>query len=220
MGDVVIFSPGGDWKPAQKLVDVRSVDIEELAARQSFTFLRESFQAGLAYVRHPHAPRFLIPYNEFNEYVLLDKYNEVLRVMTTLGASSVKCTSYRARTRMRSVRGFVAGKGGSQGRVARSESRFDYESEGAGSPPRDPRPLRWPGEPGIEAAINAVLLTQATKVRVTINRENQLSTTSDVVVTLTKLGVDLGIHSSSSEVDTLEFEASFPVSGSGARRPR
>lgn len=36
-------------------------------------------------------------------------------------------------------------------------SGFDFHRSGAGSAPRDPRPLRWAHEPGFAAAVSSVL---------------------------------------------------------------
>lgn len=220
MSDLVIFSPGGDWASEARLEKVPAVDLEPVEARGRYTFHRGHFQTRLAYVRHPHYATYLVPYNEFNEFVLVDKYNEVLRVMSALGACAVDCTSYRARSRGRTFRALVSGNGFRGGREARSSSTFDYHHEGTGSPARDPRPLRWPGEPGIESAIDAVLQNHATIVRITISREAHLSTNGEITGTLKKLGVDLGLSMGNSQVDTLKFEALFPPGGSRAGRSR
>lgn len=220
MSDLVIFSPGEDWASEARLEKDPAVDLEPVEARGLYTFHRGHFQTRLAYVRHPHYATYLVPYNEFNEFVLVDKYNEVLRVMIALGARSVDCTSYRARSRGRTLRALVRGNGLRGGREARSSSTFDYHHEGTGSPARDPRPLRWPGEPGIESAIDAVLQNHATIVRITISREAQLSTNGDIAGSLKKMGVDLGLSMGNSQVDTLEFEALFPPDGSRAGRAR
>lgn len=220
MSDLVIFSPGEEWASEARLAKEPAVDLEPVEARGRYTFHRGHFQTRLAYVRHPHYASYLVPYNEFNEFVLVDKYNEVLRVMSALGASTVDCTSYRARSRGRQFRAIVSGNGFRGGQEARSSSTFDYHHEGAGSPARDPRPLRWPGEPGIESAIDAVLQNHATIVRITISREAHLSTNGEITGTLKKLGVDLGLSTGNSQVDTLKFEALFPPDGSRARRLR
>lgn len=220
MSDLVVFSPGEDWAPGPKLAKYSAVEVQPVDARRLFTFHRGHFQPGLAYVRHPHFATHLVPFNEFNEFVLVDKYNEVLRVMTALGACSVDCTSYRARGRGFSLRALVGGNGVRAGREARSSSSFDYHHEGTGSPARDPRPLRWPGEPGIESAIDAVLQNHATRVRITIKRESQLSANAEIASSLTKLGVDLGLSMGNSQVDTLEFEATFPAQGARQRGSR
>ena len=220
MSDLVIFAPGEDWASKAKLEEEPAVDLEPVEARARYIFHRGHFQTRLAYVRHPHYPTYLVPYNEFNEFVLVDKYNEVLRVMSALGACAVDCTSYRARSRGRNIRALVRGNGFRGGREARSSSTVDYHHEGTGSPARDPRPLRWPGEPGIESAIDAVLQNHATIVRITISREAHLSTNGDITRTLKKMGVDLGLGMGNSQVDTSKFEALFPPAGSRARKSR
>lgn len=213
MSDLVVFSPGEEWASEAKLRADPGVEVEPAEARVRYSFHRNHFQTRLAYVRHPHFATHLVPYNEFVEFVLVDKYNEALRVLNALGASSVDCTSYRARTRGFKARAQVKGEGFRADREVKSASSFDFHSDGTGSAPRDPRPLRWPGEPGIESVIDAVLQNRATSVRTTIRRETQLSANGELEGRLKKLGVDLGLSLGNSQVDTLEFEAKFPVNG-------
>lgn len=220
MSELVVFSPSADWEPGTKLAKNPTIEVLPLDARTHFAFYRNQSRAGLAYVRHPHFPTYLVPFNEYDEFVLVDKYNEVLRVLTALGASTVDCTSHRARGRALSVRALVKGNGLRGGREARSSSSFDYHHEGSGAAPRDPRPLRWPGEPGIESAIVAVLQNRATSVRITVTRESHLTANAEVAGTLKKVGVDLGLSKGNSQVDTLEFRATFPAQGSRLRSGR
>jgi hypothetical protein len=133
-----------------------------------------------------------------------------LRVLTELGASSINCSSYRERAKRLGVR---VGKGDVGTEFKREKTRssgFDYQYEGAGAAPTDPRPLRWPGEPGIEAAIVGVLRNGATSVRITVRRDDSVSTDAELPLRLKKFGIELGIHGARSQVDTLEFVAAFP----------
>jgi hypothetical protein len=217
MADVVVFRPDEAWDGLKKLEADPVVDVEPIERRSAYRFHRDVFSSRLAYVRHPHYPRFLIQFSEFDEFVLQDKFNETLRVLTALGASQIRCSSHRQRTR-RFGAGFGVGGGKFEAKREHARnSRFDYEYAGAGGAPVDPRPLRWPGEPGIEAAIEGVLRNGATSVRITVNRDDSVSLDTDVPLRLKKFGVELGLHTARGQVDTLEFEATFPVRGKAAR---
>lgn len=217
MADVVVFRPDEAWVGLAKLQSEPIVDVESVERRQAYHFHRDMFSVRLAYVRHPHFPQFLIPFSEYDDFVLQDKFNETLRVLTALGASSIRCSSHRQRSKHFGAK-IAVGEGKAE--VARKNersSRFDYAFEGSGGSPSDPRPLRWPGEPGMEAAIEGVLRNGATSVRITVKRDESISTNADVPVRLQKLGVELGLHSVRGQVDTLDFDATFPPRG---RTPR
>lgn len=217
MADVVVFRAAEDWPGLTQLEADPAVDLETRERATAYRFHRHAFSVRLAYVRHPHDPGYLVPIGEFNEFVLQDKFNETLRVLTALGASSIRCSSYQERTRRRSA-GLRSGGAGLEVKRERARSsRFDYENSGSGGVPTDPRPLRWPGEPGIEAAIESVLRNGATSVKITVKRDDSVSLDTEIPVRLKKLGVDLGIHGSRGSVDTLEFEATFPARGRSAR---
>lgn len=210
MADVVVFQPAEPWPGLTKLQSEPLVDVEPVERKSAYHFHRDMFSVRLAYVRHPHHPHFLIPFSEYDDFVLQDKFNETLRVLTALGASSIRCTSHRERTKRFGAKVAVGpGKVDAKREHARS-SRFDYEFAGSGGTPSDPRPLRWPGEPGMEAAIEGVLRNGATSVRITVKRDDSVSVNTDIPVKLQKIGVELGLHSARGQVDTLDFDATFP----------
>lgn len=217
MADVVVFRSSREEGELGKLEEDPLVDLEPLERRTAYHFYRDMFSARTAYVRHPHFPHFLIPFGEFNEFVLQDKFNEALRVLTSLGASSIRCSSHRERTRRSGAGGGLRSARAELRRERTSASSFDYEHVGSGGPPVDPRPLRWPGEPGIEAAIAAVMRNGATSVKITVRRHDSVSTNVELPLRLKKVGVDLGLHSTASRVDTLEFVADFPGQRQGRR---
>lgn len=215
MSDIVVFAPENEWAGRQKLEDDPAVDVESIANRTNYQFYREAFSTRLAYVRHPHFPRFLIQLGEYNDFVLQDKFNETLRVLTELGASSIRCSSHRERHGRFGVNVAGLGQRGGLGGEKRRASRFDYNFDGSGSAPRDPRPLKWPGEPGLEAAIVGVLRNGASSVRITVKQDDSISMSADIPGRLSRLGVDLGLHVGQNKVDTLEFVAEFPELGRG-----
>jgi len=211
MADIVVFRPEDDWPGLKKLESDPVVDLEPEERRSAYRFHRDAFSLRLAYVRHPHYSQFLIPLSEYTEYVLQDKFNEALRVLTALGASTIRCSSHRTQSKsfggaMRVPK--VVKVDAKRGHT--SNSHFDYEYAGAGAAPVDPRPLKWPSEPGMQAAIDGVLRNGATSVRITVKRDDAITMDAEIPLRLRKIGVEFGLHSTRSQVDTLDFDATFP----------
>lgn len=71
-------------------------------------------------------------------------------------------------------------------------SGFDFRHDGAGSAPRDPRPLRWPDEPGFAAAVTSVLENGSTELDINIRSNRTHAIDGTLGVQLKKLGFDLG----------------------------
>lgn len=184
---------------------------EPVAAAAGTRSTDGAIRASLVYVRRPsEAGPFLVPFAEYDDWSLRDRYNEAIRIMNTLGASSITCETFREVTRRRGIRAKV--------RVGRAEltqqrvenSGFDFRHEGAGSAPRDPRPLRWPDEPGFAAAVSSVLDNGATQVLINIRSNRTYSVDGDLGLGLKKLGFDLGAGTQHSGATSLHIRASFP----------
>jgi len=98
----------------------------------------------LVYVAVPsEAGSFLVPFGEYDDWSLRDRYNEAIRIMNTLGAATITCETYGEVAVRRGLRARVRGRGGEVTQQRIENSGFDFRHEGAGSQPRDPRPLRW-----------------------------------------------------------------------------
>ena len=89
----------------------------------------------------------------YDDWSLRDRYNEAIRIMNTLGAASITCETFGEVAVRRGLRAKVPGRGGELTQQRLENSGFDFRHDGAGSAPRDPRPLRWPDEPGFSAAV-------------------------------------------------------------------
>lgn len=126
-------------------------------------------RTSLVYVLVPsEAGPFLVPFGVYDEWSLRDRYNEAIRIMNTLGASAIACETFREVAVRRGVRARVLRRGGELTQQRLENSGFDFRHSGAGSAPRDPRPLRWPDEPGFSAAVTSVLENRATEVDINI----------------------------------------------------
>jgi hypothetical protein len=202
-------------------VEVKSkVEIHQ-APLTSATGLRSvegAVRPALVYVKVPsEAGPFLVPFGEYDEWSLRDRYNEAIRIMNTLGASSIKCETFGEVTVRRR---FFAGRKDRGGEVTQQRienSGFDFHHVGAGSAPRDPRPLRWPDEPGFAAAVSSVLENGATSVVINIRSNRTHSIEGGLGLRLKKLGFELGGKSDRSGATSLHIRAGFPQSRKGWR---
>ncbi|WP_457188060.1 hypothetical protein [Nocardioides sp. P5_E3] len=179
----------------------------EGAIRTSLVYVEVASEAG----------PFLVPFGEYDEWSLRDRYNEAIRIMNTLGASEITCETYGEVTVRRSARARVMGRGGELTQQRIENSGFDFRHSGAGSAPRDPRPLRWPDEPGFAAAVSSVLENGATEVVINIRSNRTHAIDGDLGVELKKVGFDLGGQSQRSGATSLHIRASFPASRRGWR---
>lgn len=70
-------------------------------------------RTSLVYVPVPsEAGPFLVPFCEYDDWSLRDRYNEAIRIMNTLGASAIICETYGEVAVRRKVWAKVLGKGG------------------------------------------------------------------------------------------------------------
>src|SRR4051794_35579394 len=86
-------------EPVTSAAETRSTDG---AVRTSLVYVRRSSEAG----------PFLVPFAEFDDWSLRDRYNEAIRIMNTLGASSITCETFREVTSRRGIKGRFLGRGG------------------------------------------------------------------------------------------------------------
>ena len=155
---------------------------------------------------------FLVPFGDYDEWSLRDRYNEAIRIMNTLGASTIACETFREVTVRRGVRARFLRQGGELTQQRLENSGFDFRHNGAGSEPRDPMPLRWPDEPGFSAAVTSVLENEATDVDINIRSNRTHAIDGTLGVQLKKFGFDLGGGAQHSGATSLHIHASFPKS--------
>jgi hypothetical protein len=172
-----------------------------------------AIQPGVVYVvvPSPVAGSLLVSFGAYEEWSLRDRYNEAIRIMNTLGASTIVCESYRAVSKRFGLRLFALGNGGEVTLQRAENSGFDFRHTGTGSVPRDPSPLRWPDEPGFAAAVASVLENKATQVSITIRSSNGYSAGGSLGVRLQKVGFDLGGGQENTGVASLHITAQFPT---------
>lgn len=173
-----------------------------------------TLRPGVAYVlvSSPVGPPLHVPFATFDEWSLRDRYNEALRILNTLGASRIDCSTFGENKSSLRAGLKILGRGSAGAKRHKVvNSGFDYTHTGTGSPARDPRPLRWPDEPGFAAAIESVLGNKATHVTINIHGSSRYSASSDLGKSLGKLGFELGVESHKSKVSTLHIEADFPA---------
>lgn len=200
-------------------VELKSkVDLQQMpiAAASGLRSVEGAIRARLVYVRlRSEAGPFLIPFGEYDDWSLRDRYNEAIRIMNTLGAATITCETYQEVTSRRGLRAKVLSRGGELIQQRMENSGFDFRHSGTGSAPRDPRPLRWPDEPGFEAAVSSVLENRATEIVINIRSNRAYALEGELGIQLKKLGFDLGAGSQHSGATSLHIRAEFPV----ARKP-
>ena len=194
--------------PVKDHVELHQVPISKAAGVRSS---EGAVRTDLVYVQVPsEAGPFLVPFGQYDEWSLRDRYNEAIRIMNTLGASSITCETFGEVLVRRGVRGRLFSRGGKVTQERIQNSGFDFEHTGAGSAPRDPRPLRWPDEPGFAAAVSSVLDNAATQVNINIRSNRTHSIEGELAVKLKKVGFELGASSQHSSATTLHIHAEFP----------
>lgn len=165
---------------------------------------------GVVYVVAPRTPRpWLIPFASFDEWSLRDRFNEAVRVLTSLGAASVTSRAYGTppdRT------GLLAKAPGRRPLPAPllTTSGFEFAHTGKRRRPKDPRPLGWPDEPGFAAAVENVLAGATGRIELTLPRHDTHSPDSELGVDLRSLGFELGPVAPPSQVSRVVVTASFP----------
>jgi hypothetical protein len=175
-----------------------------------------AIRTSLVYVLVPsEAGPFLVPFGAYDDWSLRDRYNEAIRIMNTLGASAITCETYGEVSVRRGVRVKMFGRGGELTQRRLENSGFDFRHNGAGGAPRDPRPLRWPDEPGFSAAVASVLENGAFEVDINIRSNRTHAIDGTLGVQLKKLGFDLGGHTQHSAATSLHIRASFPQGKKG-----
>ena len=175
-----------------------------------------AIRTALVYVQVPsEAGPFLVPFGEYDDWSLRDRYNEAIRIMNTLGASTITCETFGEVTVRRGVRAKFLGRGGELTQQRIENSGFDFHHDGAGSAPRDPRPLRWPNEPGFSAAVTSVLDNGATDVVINLRSNHTHAIDGALGVQLKRLGFDLGGLTQHSAATSLHIRASFPQGRKG-----
>lgn len=173
-------------------------------------------RTSLVYVPAPsEAGPFLVPFGEYDDWSLRDRYNEAIRIMNTLGASAIVIETYGEVVVRRGIRAKIRGRGAELSQQRLENSGFDFRHNGAGSAPRDPRPLRWPNEPGFSAAVSSVLDNGATEVDINIRTNRTHSIDGALGVELKKIGFDLGGLTQHSGATSLHIRASFPQGRKG-----
>lgn len=195
------------------------VQQEPIAAAAGLRSAEGAVRTSLVYVLVSSEPGpFLVPFGEYDEWSLRDRYNEAIRIMNTLGASEITCETFGETTVRRGLRAKILRQGGEATQHRIENSGFDFRHSGAGSAPRDPRPLRWPDEPGFAAAVSSVLENGATTVDIHIKSNRTHSIDGTLGLQLKDLGFDLGGSTQRSGATSLSIHANFPQGRKGGWR--
>ncbi len=190
-------------EPKKRENDV-GVDLVPLSVAGSFE-LAAPAAVGTVYVTHPRNVSQLIPFADYDELVAQDKLNEALRVFTSLGAARIVARAVRKDAADGHFRFGPLTIGGSR----RSSWSIAYEHNGTGGPPVDPRPLRYPDEPTMDATCEAVLRLGTERGRIEIRSTPQFDVDGELARRLKKAGFSLGLGGSKSTINEFIIEAAF-----------
>lgn len=168
-------------------------------------------RAGLVYVIVPaETAPFLVPFGDYDGWALRDKYNEAIRIMNTLGAAEIVCETFGETTAKKGVRARLPTRSAEVAERRLENSGFDFRHVGTGSEPRDPRPLRWPDEPGFTAAVSSVLDNGASEVVINIRSSKNYAIDGSLGLQLKGIGFDLGGMAETTGATSLHIRATFP----------
>lgn len=187
-----------------------SLGIELLPIERANGFvLQGPTVAGIVYVRHPLDRRELVAFADYDERLARDRYEEALRVFTSLGAARIVAAAYRQTTRQAVGKFLVRGNGIAVRAVKDAAWSLAFNQEGDGGAPVDPRPLRFRDVPGLEQVCEGVLHNGWKKGSIQITRSATLGVDGDLAVKLKRAGFKLGV--SGAKVTATEFviEAAF-----------
>jgi hypothetical protein len=214
MSDLVAYF---DDKPIDTKSKVQ-IHQEPISAAAGTRTSEGVIRSTLVYVNVPsEAGPFLVPFGDYDEWLLRDKYNEAIRIMNTLGAATIVCETFREVKVHRGLRARVLKQGIEVAQQRETNSDFDFRHNGAGAAPRDPRPLRWPDEPGFSAAVTSVLENAAVDLEINIKSNQNWSITGALAGQLQGVGFDLGGSNQRAEATTLHIKATFPHPRKGWR---
>lgn len=209
-----------DTEPLAAKERVKTVEVQQapIAAAKGLRSADGYVRVSLVYVLvASDAGPFLVPFGAYDDWSLRDRYNEAIRIMNTLGASEITCESFGESTVRRGLKAKVLRQSVEATQERIENSGFDFRHSGAGSEPRDPRPLRWPDEPGFSAAVSSVLDNGAKSVDIKIRSSRTHSVEGSIGIELKSFGFDLGGSTQSSGATTLSIHATFPQTRKGWR---
>ena len=217
---IVFRSPQEKTDPNR---DTKGVNVLPIAQAQHFDV--HAPITNHVYVCHPADPRRLYLFSEYDEKVLVDIFNEGLRITQSLGACHVE--SWTSRT---------SGKeGGARvksplakppGVVVSADMNFErskdwevvFTTTGQGAPPMDPRPLRFPDYPGFDATCESVLRNGASKSQLTIQQQAKFLLSGEIAATLKGAGFKLGTSAESIRQSVYVIRAEYPKRAEGTPR--
>ena len=164
---------------------------------------------GIVYVRHPVDNSELIPFADYDEKLAQDRYNEALRVFTKLGAARIVAASRRQTTRQVGGRSKFRRFSADIGAGKDATWSLEFDQEGEGGVPVDPRPLRFPDEPMLDAVCDGVLNLGWKKGRIQITRSATLGVDGELGLRLRRAGFKLGVSGTKATVTQFVIQAAF-----------
>ena len=165
--------------------------------------------AGIVYVRHPLDQRELIAFADYDERLARDRYEEALRVFTSLGAARIVAKSHQQTTKRVGGKFWAKGNGLTVDVVKDAAWSLAFDQEGDGCAPVDPRPLRFRDVAGLEQVCEGVLHNGWKKGRIQITQSAALGVDGALAGKLKGAGFELGVSGAKVRVTQFVIEAAF-----------
>lgn len=176
------------------------------------------------YAAHPHESGLYIPISQFHSYLLEEKRSEFLRLMTSLGARSVRLTHAQSEETAARVNAGVEGVkgvdvGAKAGMRASKGTRFSLEmsiEEPPTRPPAVPSNLIWfHHEPMWQALCDARLTYGATSFKVGFAYKSDFGVDASLCAKIAGMGLEVGGNFEENESVEQEYEVTFWPRGRG-----
>jgi hypothetical protein len=165
--------------------------------------------AGIVYVRHPLDQHQLIAFADYDERLARDRYEEALRVFTSLGAARIVAKSHQQTTKKAHGKLWSRGNGIVVDVNKDNAWSLAFDQEGDGCAPVDPRPLRFRDIAGLEQVCEGVLHNGWKKGRIQISQTAALSVDGVLAGKLKGAGFELGVGGAKVRLTQFVIEAAF-----------
>lgn len=169
-------------------------------------------EPGVAYVRHPQSARRLLPLMSYHSHILVEKTNEAIAILTSLGASQIDLyhstkISSQARADIELIFGMF-GLGGEK--TTREDTRVIYHAKGLGAKPRALPPLLWLDEPGWRGIVDGRLYSNLTEFSLSFTYEHRGGVTAELAAQVKRFGLRAGGEFHRSHNVAFNLEGTFP----------
>ena len=184
-------------RPIEAAAGVRSV---EGAVRTTVVYVEVPSETG----------PFLVPFADYDDWSLRDRYNEAIRIMNTLGAATIECQTFREVKSRKKLRALVKNKGPKFEQQRIENSGFDFRHSGAGSGPAGSPPPALARRARFRCGGQQRSRQRSDQRRHQHQEQPHTLRGRRAGLTLSKVGFELGGSAEHSGATSLHISAGFP----------